>query len=704
MDNNENKQNINQEAGETKKPPKAEAAGKIKLKGRLKNYLRWPMLLLILFAAVTAAIFFIDYRAGIVAFSGVAVYGIVMGVMYTKIKPVVVSELVNFALDYGQVQRSLLHKLEIPYGVLDETGALLWANAKMQEIADTKLAAKGIENLFSELTKDKLPSDGEKTICNISYKDRDFRAELSKIVVDGFSEKNDLVDTGGRENILIAIYLFDETEIRKYMKENQEQRLVCGTIFVDNYEDALNSTEEVRRSLLAALIERKITKYMQEFDAIVHKTEKDRFQFAIQQKYLPMIQSTKFAILDEVREINIGNEIPVTLCIGVGVNGANYTQCAEWSRNAIELALGRGGDQAVIKDREKISYYGGKTKQVEKSTRVRARVKAHALKQLLEGKERVLIMGHKIGDVDSFGSSIGVYRAARALNKEAHIVINELTSNVRALKSEFENNSEYAEDMFLNEAQAMELVDLNTVLIVVDVNRPSYTECPALLTKTKTIVILDHHRQSSENIENAVLSYIEPYASSACEMIAEILQYITDGVRLRPVEANAMYAGLLIDTNNFINKTGVRTFEAAAYLRKNGADIIKVKKMFRDDIKTYKVRAEAVTRATIFDSMFAFAECRPDGLDSPTVVGAQVANELMNITGVKASFVFTEVKGTIYISARSFEEVNVQLVMEKFGGGGHSAIAGAQLTDISVEAAMTQVKMQLRIMKNEGEI
>ena len=239
--------------------------------------------------------------------------------------------------------------------------------------------------------------------------------------------------------------------MRKYMKEIQEQRLVAGTIFIDNYEDALNSTEEVRRSLLAALSERKITKYMQGFDAIVHKTEKDRYYFVIQQKYLPQIQSTKFAILDEVREINIGNEIPVTLCIGVGVNGSNYAQNVEWSRNAIELALGRGGDQAVVKDHDKISYYGGKTKQVEKSTRVRARVKAHALKQLLEGKERVMIMGHKIGDVDSFGSAIGVYRAARTLNKDAHIVINELTTNVRMMKSGFENNPEYASDMFLND-------------------------------------------------------------------------------------------------------------------------------------------------------------------------------------------------------------------------------------------------------------
>ncbi len=694
----------NSEVQNTERIEQSLGDGRLRLKGKLKSYLRWPLGLLMFLTMVAVGVFFIDVRAGVVVLAGILVYGIIMIILYSKIKPVVLSELVNFALDYGQVQKSLLHELEIPYGVLDENGVLLWANARFKEIVDTKLASKGIANLFPELTKEQLPVGNQKSVCHISYKNYKFRAELSRIVVEGFSEKNDLIDLGDQENVLIAIYLFDETEIKRYMKENQEQRLVCGTIFVDNYEEALNSTEEVRRSLLAALIERKITKFMQEYDAIVHKTEKDRFQFVIQQRYLPLIQTTKFAILDEVREINIGNEIPVTLCIGVGVNGANYAQCAEWSRNAIELALGRGGDQAVIKDGDKISYYGGKTKQVEKSTRVRARVKAHALKQLLEGKEKVLIMGHKIGDVDSFGASIGVYRAARALNREAHIVINELTANVRALKAEFEHSSEYAEDMFLNEAQAMELVDLNTVLIVVDVNKPSYTECPALLTKTKTIVILDHHRQSSENIENAVLSYIEPYASSACEMIAEILQYITDGVRLRPTEANAMYAGLLIDTNNFINKTGVRTFEAAAYLRKNGADIIKVKKMFRDDIETYKVRADAVTRATIFDGMFAFAECRPEGLDSPTVVGAQVANELMNITGVKASFVFTNVKDTIYVSARSFEEVNVQLVMEKFGGGGHSAIAGAQLKDMSVEAAMTQVKMQLRIMKNEGEI
>ncbi len=675
----------------------------VKLKGQLKSYLRWPLVLSCLLAAMTIGIFIVDYKCGFIAAVCLLCYVIAALIIRSRIKPIIISELVNFALEYGQVQRALLFDLQIPYAVLDDQGRLLWANKSFGEMADPHMASRGIGHLFPEITPDKFPGDEHKTIVPVAYNDSYYRAELVRIVLTDFSQNNALVDTGA-ENVLIAMYLFDETEIRNYIRENQEQRLVCGIIFVDNYEDALNSTEEVRRSLLAALIERKITKYMQNYDAIVTKVEKDRYQFVIQHRYLPQLQSTKFSLLDEVREINIGNEMAVTLCIGIGADAVSYSQSAEWAKNAIELALGRGGDQAVVKEREKISYYGGKKKQVEKSTRVRARVKAHALKQLLEGKDQVVVMGHKIGDVDSFGASVGVYRIARALNKKAYIVLNEVTKTVRPLKECFENNSYYDSDMFLNEAQAREIVDLNTALVVVDVNRPSYTECPDLLSGTRSIVILDHHRQSSESIENAVLSYIEPYASSASEMVAEILQYISDGIKLRPEEANAMYAGLMIDTNNFLNKTGVRTFEAAAYLRKNGADVLKIRMMFRDDMETYRVRAAAISKAEIFDHEFAFAECVPGNLETPTVVGAQIANELLNITGVKASFVFTNIKGTVYISARSMEEINVQLVMEHFGGGGHSAIAGAQLKDISVADAIARVKAEVRRMKNEGEI
>ena len=484
----------------------------VKLKGQLKSYLRWPLVLSCLLAAMTIGIFIVDYKCGFIAAVCLLCYVIAALIIRSRIKPIIISELVNFALEYGQVQRALLFDLQIPYAVLDDQGRLLWANKSFGEMADPHMASRGIGHLFPEITPDKFPGDEHKTIVPVAYNDSYYRAELVRIVLTDFSQNNALVDTGA-ENVLIAMYLFDETEIRNYIRENQEQRLVCGIIFVDNYEDALNSTEEVRRSLLAALIERKITKYMQNYDAIVTKVEKDRYQFVIQHRYLPQLQSTKFSLLDEVREINIGNEMAVTLCIGIGADAVSYSQSAEWAKNAIELALGRGGDQAVVKEREKISYYGGKKKQVEKSTRVRARVKAHALKQLLEGKDQVVVMGHKIGDVDSFGASVGVYRIARALNKKAYIVLNEVTKTVRPLKECFENNSYYDSDMFLNEAQAREIVDLNTALVVVDVNRPSYTECPDLLSGTRSIVILDHHRQSSESIENAVLSYIEPYAS-----------------------------------------------------------------------------------------------------------------------------------------------------------------------------------------------
>lgn len=677
---------------------------KVKLKGRFQSYLIWPLIMLILFAVMDGFIFMFSIKAGFVALAASLVYAVCMFALYYTVRREVALELVNFALDYGQVQKTLLEELKVPYGVLDEHGRFLWVNHQLKELTGTSPIMKSVDHFFKEIDCEHLPKDDEKVIVNVKYDKYIFRAELARIVVDDFSTENQIVDIGSIDNTLVTIYLFDETEIRRYMKENQEQRLVCGTIFIDNYDEALESTEEVRRSLLTALVERKITKYMQGYDAIIHKTANDRFQFVIQQKYLPMIQSSKFSILDEVREINIGNDLPITLCIGVGVNGANYAQSAEWSKNAIDLALGRGGDQAVVKDGDRISYYGGKTKQVEKSTRVRARVKAHALKQLLAGKETVMIMGHKIGDADSFGASIGMYRIARTLNKRTHIVINTETTSVKAIKSEFMNNSNYEPDMFINASKAMEMIDENTVLIVVDVNRPSMAESSELLALAKTIVVLDHHRQSSDSIDNALLSYIEPYASSACEMVAEIMQYIADGIKLRPVEADAMFAGVLIDTNNFMNKTGARTFEAAAYLRKSGADIVKVRTKFRDDLTTYKVRADAVSRATIFDSIFAFAECRAEGMENPTVIGAQVANELLNITNIKASFVFTEVKGRVYISARSYEEINVQLVMEKFGGGGHSAIAGAQIDGISVEAAMTKVKMQLRMMQNEGEI
>lgn len=413
------------------------------------------------------------------------------------------------------------------------------------------------------------------------------------------------------------------------------------------------------------------------------------------------MENNKFSLLEEVRSINVGGDMAATISIGLGINDESYLKSYEHARIAMDLALGRGGDQAVIKNGDKISYYGGKSVQVEKKTRVKARVKAHALRELMETRDQVLIMGHSIGDVDSFGSAIGIYRIAKTLGKKAHIVINEITTSVRPVIDRFLKDADYEEDMFLNSQQALEIEDANMLLVVVDVNRTSYTECPELLERTKTVVVLDHHRQVGEGIENAVLSYIEPYASSACEMVTEILQYVDDNLKLRQVEADAMYSGIVIDSNNFLTKTGVRTFEAAAFLRRCGADITRVRKIFRISRQEYQLRAEAVRGMEIYMDHYAITECKAEGVDSPTILGAQVANELLNISDVKASFVLTEYNNKIYVSARSIDELNVQLVMEQLGGGGHLSVAGAQLTGVDVEQGKQMVRDVLRWMVEE---
>ena len=490
---------------------------------------------------------------------------------------------------------------------------------------------------------------------------------------------------------LIAMYMYDDTELTEYIQKNEDNKLVVALAYLDNYEEALESVEDVRRSLLIALIDRKITKYFSNFDGLVKKLEKDKYFLIMRQSSLEALKEQRFHILDEVKTVNIGNEMAITLSIGIGLNAANYLQNYEYSRIAIEMALGRGGDQVVIKNGNNITYYGGKTQQVEKTTRVKARVKAQALKEFMSTKERVVVMGHKITDVDALGAAIGIYRAGRTLGKTVNIVVNDPTTSIRPLMAGYMNNPDYEPSMFVNSAQAKDLVDNNTVVVVVDTNKPSYTECQDLLYMTKTVVVLDHHRRGSEVIENAVLSYVEPYASSACEMVAEILQYFSDDLRIRNMEADCLYAGIMIDTNNFTTRAGVRTFEAAAFLRRSGADVTRVRKLLRDNLESYKARAEAVRTASIYRNYFAIARCPSEGVDSPTVVGAQAANELLNIAGVKASFVLTQYNDEVYISARAIDEINVQVMMEKMGGGGHMNIAGAQ-----VKASPDEVERMLK--------
>lgn len=683
---------------------------KIKLKGALKLYLDWPILLSILLIGMNISIYFVDKKAGSLTTAFVLIYIIFAIFLYLVKRNTIVGELVRYAADYGQVQKQLLKEMALPYGILDCEGKLLWGNNEFIDLIENeKVAKKSITNIFEEVTEAGLPKDMQDVVVKAVKNGNYYKIILRKIVALDFEDEyqwNLFDDTRVKDNknSLIAIYIYDETETKSLARENFEQKLITGLLYIDNYEEALESIDEVRRSLLIALVDRKINKYMQSIDAIIKKVEKDKYIFIFKQKYLLQLQSNKFSLLEEVRSVNIGNEMSVTISMGVGVNADSYLAGYEYARAAIDLALGRGGDQAVVKEGEKLLYYGGKSIQVEKSTRVKARVKAHALKELVEAKDKVVIMGHAIGDVDSFGAAVGIYRIAKTLNKKAHIVINEVTTSVRPLMTRFLHNPDYEEDLFLKSDGAMSVVDNNTLLVIVDVNRPNYTECKELLSLTKTIVILDHHRQSGEAIENAVLSYIEPYASSSCEMVAEVLQYIGEGLRLRQVEADAMYAGVMIDTNNFLTKTGVRTFEAAAFLRRSGADATRIRKMFRSDINEFRTKADAISATEVYLDHYAISICSSEGINSPTVLGAQVANELLNINNVKASFVLTEFNNKIYVSARSIDEVNVQVIMEKLGGGGHMSVAGAQFIGCTIEEAIVNVKSILNFMTQEGDI
>lgn len=680
---------------------------KRKLSGPIKSYLRWPLYLTALLVAMDICIYVVDKRASVIMACFILLYFVIAVSLYFVKRPSIIGDMVQFATNYGQVQSKLLKELSLPYAVLDNTGKMLWANDEFCDVIGVERRSKhSITTVFPEITGDILPISELDVQVHLKYKESNYCVVLRKVVVPDFDEDTDYMaeDLNSNASYLIAMYLHDETEIMSLQKENLDQRLIVGLLYIDNYEEALESIDEVRRSLLTALVDRKINKYMQSIDAVIKKLEKDKYIFVFQNQYLQQLQSNKFSILEEVRGVNIGNEMSVTISMGLGVNADSYSRGYEYARAAIDLALGRGGDQAVIKEGEKLSYYGGKSISVEKNTRVKARVKAHALKEFVEAKDKLVIMGHTNGDVDSFGAAIGVYRIAKTLGKKAHIVINQVTNPIRPILSRFVNNLDYEEDMIVTGPQAKELVDMNTLLVIVDVNRPSFTEYPELLNQTKTVIVLDHHRQTGEAVENAVLSYIEPYASSACEMVAEILQYIGEGLKLRQVEADAMYSGIMIDTNNFMTKTGVRTFEAAAFLKRSGADVTKIRKSFRTDIKECIAKANAISSAEIYLDKFAFTECDGHELESPTITGAKTANELMGINNIVASFVFTMYNGRVCISARSIDELNVQVVMEKLGGGGHMSEAATQLSDCTVEEAMQKVKDVLLKMTQEGDI
>jgi DHH subfamily 1 protein len=661
-----------------------------KAQEKLRNYLRWPIFPAVLSILMAVLICVANWETGLLVFLLALICGGICLRLYAVSGAEINRAMIGFSAATDSMQARLAENLDLCYALLDRSGAFSYQNTAMTALlAAQHKKPRRLDELFPELNPEELAKITESADYHLSLGELRLRVRLVR-------------EKLGNDKVF-ALYFYDETALLKLREEEESRRLTAGLLYLDNYEEAMESVDDVRRPLLTAMIDRKIVRYFDGMQAIMKKLEKDKYFFVIERRYLMELYETQFDILEQVKTVNIGNEMRITLSIGIGDGGGTYAQCYDFARQAIDMALGRGGDQAVVKDGENIHYFGGKTNSKEKTTRVKARVKAHAFRELIENKDRLLIMGHKLMDIDSLGAAVGIWRIAATMGKEAHIVSSAVNNAIRPMLARFQNG-DYPEDMFIPEEKALQLLDEGTVLVVVDTNRPSMVEGPRLLDAAKTIVVLDHHRQSQDSIRNAQLSYVETYASSACEMVAEVVQYISDEVKIRAVEADAMYAGIVIDTHNFQNQTGVRTFEAAAFLRRNGADVTRVRKLFREKLDDYRAKSEAIHNAEIYREHFALSFCEAEGLESPTVVGAQAANDLLDVIGVKASVVATTFREKVFLSARAIDEVNVQVMMEKLGGGGHRTIAGAQLANITQEEAMDQVKQVIDEMLLKGEI
>lgn len=594
-------------------------------------------------------------------------------------------ENLNFNID--SATKDTLLNFPLPLAVIEPDGTIIWFNSSFRRIFDKDgISIKNAMDKFIEETKPSLMLEetGRKT-AGIS-------GEM-EIGGSRFKVLGSFVKLEGREqndSHILMLYFIDYTDFHILKTKYKNEKPVTGIIIIDNYDDLMQSIEDTLRPQLLAEIEKKTAQWLSQANGLLKKYERDKYLFIVEYKNLREFEEKKFEILDSIKEISIGNRIPVTLSIGIGIGnetiGRNFSQAAA----CIDIALGRGGDQVVISDGDSFNFYGGRTRELEKRTRVKARVIAYALRELIDQAFDIMIMGHENCDNDSLGAALGLYRIVRCRNKEANIILNNTNTGIESLKNRIEKSDEYP-DLFLTNAQALDRITSRTLLIIVDTHRPTFTECPQLFEYTNQVVVIDHHRRGTEFIQDAVLSYQETYASSTCELVTELLQYVDENLRLNVIEAEALYAGIIIDTKNFTFKTGVRTFEAASFLRRQGVDTISVKQLFQNDLQTYLSISNVVRDAYIIHENIALSSCSP-GTKNALLISAKAADELLSLSGIMAAFVLCQVSGEISISGRSLGDINVQVILEKLGGGGHLTNAGAQLAGISLDEAREKLK------------
>lgn len=482
---------------------------------------------------------------------------------------------------------------------------------------------------------------------------------------------------------MLMLYFIDETENIKLQKEYKDSKSCVTIMMVDNYEETMQQLESEEKPQVIAEIDKCVYEWTDKTNGILIKSDRDRYIYLFEQRYLEKVKEDKFSILDKIKEIKTKENIQLTLSIAVSNDGITDKEKYKSAGAAMDIVLGRGGDQAVIRENEIYKFYGGRAQEVEKRTKVKARIVAHALENLIRESSKVMIMGHTNPDIDSMGAGMGVYRLARDIGKNAYIVDSQESNTLQSFKQSLSKEVEY-EDILISKEVAEENIDQDTLLVIVDTHKATYVEAPELLKKTDKIVIIDHHRRSADYIENATLTFQEVYASSAAELVTELLQYAETKVELKTIEAESLYAGIMMDTKNFTFKTGVRTFEAAAYLRRCGVNIIKVKKWFQSDLATFNKISGIVKKAEIVNDTIAIAIYDKKEKDS-SVICAKAADELLTISDITASFVLGKIGNKICISGRSIGDINVQIILEKLGGGGHITLAGAQVEGMTME-------------------
>ena len=647
-------------------------------------------ILLVGMASVT--LLFYNLYVGLLFFAGF-IYIVVHNWRITNIKRKEWNKYIeNLSLDIDETTKKAIMNLPIPLCILEFDGRISWYNGKFNEMVDTPdLLGVNIDDIVKNLNLRKVLNENKEMYTEISYKDKEYTIVYNVIKND--QEKN--------AKYLMMLYWLDKTEYLKMKQDYNDEKNTLMLIQIDGYDEVLKSTEEDKRPLINVEIEKILSAVESTSKGALKRTSKDKFFLVMNKNELKKLEADKFAVLDKIRQIDYGNTLPVTVSIGIGLDGDSINENLKLAAGALDLALGRGGDQAVVKTKDKFAFYGGKSKAVEKTTKVKSRLIGHALREVIQQSDKVYIMGHKYPDMDAMGAAVGIYDICKSCKKAANIVLEQGNESIDGFIKKL-HKSEYYKDIFVDKEEAISECTKNTLVVVVDTHRPNFTECEQLLSLSDKVVVIDHHRRGVEFINDTVLLFHETYVSSTCEMVTELVQYMDENVKINKLTAEGLLAGISLDTKNFAFKTGVRTFEAASYLKKVGADTIEVKKIFNSDINDFITKAEIIQSTKIINDNICIAYTTRE-TDNINIVVAQASDELLNIKDVEASFVLGQKEGKVFISARSLGNINVHVLMERLGGGGHRDIAGAQFKDITIEEAYKRVKDTIQTYLKEEE-